>query len=173
MGLFSGIGRFLGVLSPAHIVMVTMFSGSKKVGVDVSGNKYYRASPRRGYKRDRRWVMYKGAPEASKVPPEWHGWLHHQTDKVPASEGVSYRREWQKPHTPNLTGTADAYRPHGHLLAEGRRDKASGDYEAWKPPVKGAAQAVSAAKAAKASASKAKKPAKKAAKPKAKTAKSS
>lgn len=128
MGFFS----FLGVLSPAHINLFTMRKGGKPVGEDQLGNKYYRANPRKGYKRERRWVMYKGAPEASSVPPEWHGWLHHQTDVIP-SEGESYRREWQAPHKPNLTGTKQAYRPPGHILEGGKRDKATGDYEAWKP----------------------------------------
>lgn len=128
MGFFS----FLGVLSPAHINLFTMSKGGKPVGEDQLGNKYYRANPRKGYKRERRWVMYKGAPEASSVPPEWHGWLHHQTDVIPG-EGESYRREWQAPHKPNLTGTKQAYRPPGHILEGGKRDKATGDYEAWKP----------------------------------------
>lgn len=129
MGLFS----FLGVLSPVHIRFVTLFSGARPVGTDTLGNKYFAASPRKGYKRERRWVIYNGAPEASNVPPEWHGWLHHQTNTVPASNTASYRRPWQKPHVPNLTGTTQAYRPPGHVLEGGRRDKATGDYEAWKP----------------------------------------
>jgi len=130
MGLFS----FLGVLSPVHITSVTLFGGSKRVGTDEFGNKYYRAKPRKGYKRERRWVIYKGAPEATKVPPEWHGWLHHQSDIIPTKEGNGYRRSWQKPHQPTMTGTSGAYRPPGHLLKEGQRDKATGDYEAWSPP---------------------------------------
>lgn len=130
MGLFS----FLGVLSPAHMGFVTLISGAKLVGQDTAGNKYYRAKPRKGYKRERRWVIYDGAPEATKVPPEWHGWLHHQTDQVPADGQQSFRRPWQKPHQPNRTGTQEAYRPPGHILEGGKRDKATGDYEAWQPP---------------------------------------
>ncbi len=129
MGLFS----FLGVLSPAHIRFVTLFSGARKVGTDTLGNVYYRANPRKGYKRERRWVIYNGVAEASKVPPEWHGWLHHQTDVVPAQAEQSYRRPWQKPHQQNMTGTTQAYRPPGHILEGGQRAKATGDYEAWKP----------------------------------------
>jgi NADH:ubiquinone oxidoreductase subunit len=128
-----GILRLLGVLSPAHISFFTWTRGTS-VGRDNAGNKYYRAAPRPGYKRERRWVMYKGAPEASKVPPEWHGWLHYQTDDVPDSGGGSFRRTWQKPHRPNATGTEKAYRPPGHILKGGKRDKATGDYEAWQPP---------------------------------------
>lgn len=128
MGFFS----FLGVLSPAHISLFTWTYRGKKVGTDSLGNTYYEGKPRPGYKNTRRWVMYKGAPEASKVPPEWHGWLHHQTDAVPG-EGQSFRRKWQKPHKPNMTGTNETYRPPGHVLQGGNRAKAAGDYEAWTP----------------------------------------
>ena len=130
MGLLS----FLGALSPAHINLFTLVSGGEKVGVDTMGNRYYRAKPRPGYKRERRWVLYKGAPEASKVPPEWHGWLHHQTDELPEEGAESFRRPWQKPHQPNLTGTNLAYRPPGHILKGGKRDGATGDYKPWTPP---------------------------------------
>jgi len=126
-----GLLKFLGVLSPAHINVFTALKRGEKVGEDTLGNIYYRAKPRKGYKRERRWVMYDGAPEASSVPPEWHGWLHHQSNDIPSEE--SFRRPWQKPHQPNMTGTNQAYRPPGHVLEGGERDKATGDYEAWKP----------------------------------------
>jgi NADH:ubiquinone oxidoreductase subunit len=130
MGLF----KFLGTLSPAHITCFTWMKGGASVGSDSLGNRYYRSKPRPGYKRERRWVIYKGAPEASMVPPEWHGWLHYQTDEMPSDQAPSFRRPWQKPHQPNLTGTQSAYRPPGHILQGGQRDKATGDYTAWKPP---------------------------------------
>lgn len=126
--------RILGVHSPAHIFWVTLFGGAKHVGTDQLGNKYYRAKPRAGYKHDRRWVIYKGEPEASSVPPEWHGWLHHQTDDLPSAQETSYRRPWQKPAVPNFTGTTMAYHPPGDLTKGGQRDKATGDYTAWIPP---------------------------------------
>ena len=133
MGLLTSIANLLGSLSPAHITFVTLVSGAKHVGTDALGNKYYRAKARKGYNHERRWVIYKGVPEASSVPAEWHGWLHHQTNEMPDVNTLSYRRSWQKPHTPNLTGTNQAYRPPGHILQGGQRDKATGDYEAWKP----------------------------------------
>lgn len=129
MGFFS----FLGVMSPVHISLFTALSRGKKIGVDQIGNKYYEAPPRKGYHRPRRWVMYKHAPEATNVPPEWHGWLHHQTNAVPDDSAESHRRPWQKPHVPNMTGTTAAYRPPGHVLSGGKREKATGDYEAWQP----------------------------------------
>ena len=127
------LARLLGVLSPAHITFVTLLSGAKRVGKDAYGNTYFKAKARKGYKHERRWVIYDGVPEATKVPPEWHGWLHHQTDVVPCEADTSFRRPWQKPHQPNMTGTNQAYRPPGHILKGGKRDKATGDYEAWTP----------------------------------------
>jgi NADH:ubiquinone oxidoreductase subunit len=102
------------------------------VGTDAAGNRYYRARRRTPAKRERRWVMYRGAPEASQVPTEWHGWLHHATDEAPAAGGAS-GYPWQKAHQPNQTGTPGAYRPPGHVLKGGRRDRATGDYEPWRP----------------------------------------
>ncbi|HEY0316586.1 MAG TPA: NADH-ubiquinone oxidoreductase subunit NDUFA12 family protein, partial [Sphingomonas sp.] len=69
--------------------------------------------------------------DASRVPAEWHGWLHGTTDVVPDRE--SPPRPWQAPTKPNLTGTREAYRPAGALEAGGRRAAATGDYEAWSP----------------------------------------
>jgi NADH:ubiquinone oxidoreductase subunit len=120
-----------GTLSNVQMLIHTLLKG-KRVGTDSLGNVYYRGRPRRGTKRERRWVMYKNKPEASLVPPEWHGWLHHQTDAVPAPAGDSrYRKPWQKPPIANLTGTNAAYVPPG---LKGHRDHATGDYVAWTPP---------------------------------------
>jgi NADH:ubiquinone oxidoreductase subunit len=109
------------------------------VGTDQFGNRYYRERKRRKLRRgggflsrERRWVVYNGEPEASRVPPLWHGWLHHTTDDVPtAAAQPAY--PWQKEHVPNLTGTALAYRPPGSLLRGGQRSPATGDYERWTP----------------------------------------
>lgn len=107
------------------------------VGRDGQGNRYYRAkgggnTHKDSLRREQRWVIYQGETEASRVPPEWHAWLHHTSDKVPP-EGGPPRRPWQKEHQPNLTGTAQAYRPPGHTLKGGHRAPATGDYEPWTP----------------------------------------
>ena len=102
------------------------------VGTDAYGNRYYRTKGGGGAVRlEKRWVIYKGEPEASKVPPQWHAWLHKTTDVVPSREQPS--EPWQKPHEPNLTGTPLAYRPPGHTYKGGHRAKATGDYEPWRP----------------------------------------
>lgn len=98
----------------------------QRVGSDALGNTYYRD------RRDRRWVVYGDVAEASSVPPEWHGWLHHITDQVPP-EGSVPARPWEQPHRPNATGTPAAYRPAGSVLRAGHRPPATGDYEAWVP----------------------------------------
>jgi len=109
--------------------MITWLRG-EAVGADEFGNRYFQdRKPAQGGRR-RRWVIYDGDDEASKVPPEWNAWLHYTNSKVP--DGPR-RRDWQKPHSPNLTGTSEAYRPAGHTLRGGQRASATGDYEAWKP----------------------------------------
>jgi NADH:ubiquinone oxidoreductase subunit len=117
--------------------LFTWWSG-EVVGTDQFGNTYYREKnwkPREKgagkWSRERRWVIYKGEPEATKVPPEWHGWLHHTVATPPTGERQRY--PWMKEHRPNLTGTAGAWRPPGSLLRAGERPPATGDYEAWKP----------------------------------------
>lgn len=117
------------------ITIGTIFSSlffADRVGTDEFGNKYYRGRRGRRYGRERRWVVYKGKNEASRVPPEWHAWLHH-TVEDPLTEKAALARDWQKPHQPNTTGTAQAYRPAGHELRERRHADATGDYEAWTP----------------------------------------
>jgi len=109
----------------------------ERVGSDEAGNRYYRRRAGRIRRqanngRERRWVMYEGEREASRVPPEWHEWLHHTSDSPPV-EVPRQQPQWRKPHQPNLTGTREAYHPPGHVLGGGKRPSATGDYEPWKP----------------------------------------
>ena len=99
----------------------------KLVGTDEFGNRYFEDRKLTDGKR-KRWVVYNGRAEASKVPASWHGWLHYTTDKV-----LTDKYDWQKSHIPNLTGTENAYLPAGHPKKGGVRKKATGDYEAWNP----------------------------------------
>lgn len=96
-----------------------------KVGEDAQGNVYYRSKD-----GARRWVIYNGEMEASRISPDWHGWLHHTWDQPPTEAPVK-RKAWEKPHQENLTGTDAAYAPPGSI----RRAEpvARRDYEAWAP----------------------------------------
>ena len=105
---------------------------STLVGTDVHGNRYYQSRKARNGRPGRRYVVFKGQVEASKVPADWHGWLHYTEDTPPPQTGYA-AHDWQQPHLPNLTGTTYAYRPDGHVLKGGQRAKATGDYEAWTP----------------------------------------
>ncbi len=121
-----------GNLTNIQMLLHTLIKG-KTVGKDASGNKYYRGKARRGTTRERRWVIYANKTEASTVPAEWHGWLHHQTDRVPDDKSP-YRKPWQKTHIPNMTGTDNAYLPPGHPARGGQRASTTSDYVAWTPP---------------------------------------
>ncbi|MGR3838133.1 MAG: NADH:ubiquinone oxidoreductase subunit NDUFA12 [Cognatishimia sp.] len=97
----------------------------EKVGEDDQGNVYYRT------KNDsKRWVIYNGEAEASRVGPDWHGWLHRTFDEVPSDKPLP-KKSWEKPHQENLTGTMMAYAPAGSIRSQEPASRS--DYEAWSP----------------------------------------
>lgn len=97
------------------------------VGEDEAGNRFYRTED-----DSKRWVIYSGEAEASRIAPDWHGWLHRTWD-APPSEKPLKRQPWEKEHVPNLTGTEGAYRPPGSILTPESRPRNASDYEAWSP----------------------------------------
>ena len=97
----------------------------QKVGEDDEGNIFYQTADGK-----RRWVIYNGESEASRVSPDWHGWLHHTWDQPP-TEAPAARKPWEKPHQENLTGTPLAYVPPGSLRRPQPVERS--DYEAWQP----------------------------------------
>lgn len=96
-----------------------------KVGEDDQGNVFY--SSRDG---KRRWVIYNGESEASRISPDWHGWMHHTWDEPPSENPLGHK-PWERPHEQNLTGTARAYAPPGSIRAGTPAPRS--DYEAWRP----------------------------------------
>lgn len=97
----------------------------QKVGEDAQGNVYYQTAD-----AVRRWVIYNGEMEASRISPEWHGWLHHTWDEVPSKAALKHK-PWEKEHEPNHTGTPLAYAPAGSIRRASPADRS--DYEAWSP----------------------------------------
>ena len=97
----------------------------KLVGEDQAGNKFYQTRDGK-----RRWVIFNGEAEASRVSPDWHGWLHHTWDETPSDRPL-VRKSWEKPHQENVTGTAAAYAPEGSLRQAQTAPRK--DYEAWSP----------------------------------------
>ena len=112
-------------------LLYTWFNGTN-VGTDEFGNRYYKSMKDSLHGKQRRWVLYKGEVEASRIPPEWHAWLHH-TSEEPLTEQSTRAPDWQKEHVSNLTGTSQAYRPAGHAYKGSHRAAATGDYQAWQP----------------------------------------
>ena len=99
----------------------TFFFG-KLIGKDSFGNKYYQS------RSGKRWVIYKDTVESSKIPPEWHLWIHFLTNNKPPSDSIKFT--WQKKHEENLTGTAKAYKPDGSLTFDSKKNMKK--YETWK-----------------------------------------
>ena len=100
----------------------TLFTG-KLIGRDQFGNKYYSNS------KGRRWVIYKSDIESSKIPPDWHSWIHFLKINKPSNEEKKFL--WQKQYEENLTGTTRAYKPEGSLTSGLKKNMKK--YEIWKP----------------------------------------
>ena len=105
--------------------MVATWRQGVKVGQDEAGNTFYRSKDSK-----RRWVIFNGEAEASRVSPDWHGWLHHTWDTPPTERPLPHKA-WEKPHQENLTGTAAAYAPPGSIRRPAPVERR--DYEAWQP----------------------------------------
>ena len=125
MSLFSRIFTWWNGSTIGTTLFTSRFG--EKVGEDDAGNVFYQTAG-----GARRWVIYNGVAEASRVSPDWHGWLHHTYDEPP-TDAPLFKKEWEKEHKPNLTGSPEAYAPPGSLRTAEARPKVAGDYEAWSP----------------------------------------
>ena len=92
---------------------------SKKVGTDEFGNQYFEK------KNGKRFVIYNGIAEATKIPFEWHGWMHYSIQEIPTKIEAN-KFSWQKIHLPNLTGTKNSYSP---KISNEKKPKSH--YEVW------------------------------------------
>ena len=108
----------------------TIFSrrNGEEVGRDAQGNVYFK------HRKDpaRRWVMYSGGNDSSRVAPGWNAWLRGTIDDIP-DKSLPPRRAFEAAPQPNLTGSDQAWRPAGSIRAGGQRPAATGDYSAWTP----------------------------------------
>lgn len=99
-----------------------------EVGRDDNGNLYFQ------HKQDprRRWVIYNGNNDGSRVPPGWQAWLRGTIDELP-DKALGPPRAFQMPPEANLTGTMAAFRPDGALGSGKVRPASTGDYQPWTP----------------------------------------
>tara|TARA_Y100000590_G_scaffold125800_1_gene143840 strand:- start:1323 stop:1691 length:369 start_codon:yes stop_codon:yes gene_type:complete len=102
-------------------LIYTLFTG-KFVGTDEFGNKYYSS------KKGKRWVIYKNRVDSSKIPAEWHLWIHHLSRNIPSETLKKFK--WQTKHQENLTGTTEAYKPEGSLAVDSKKPMKK--YETWR-----------------------------------------
>ena len=87
MGLFSEIFSWWG----GNTWGTRLFTWRKGrlVGEDEFGNRYYVQNRGVGpLGVPARWVTYANLSEASQVPPEWHGWMHHTVDTPPTASAT-------------------------------------------------------------------------------------
>ena len=112
-------------------LLYTWFFGNF-VGSDELSNKYYCNSTNFHDKNSKRWVIFNGKVEASKIPPHWHAWLHKSIELPPLEYKHKYK--WQQDHQENKTGSKDAYFPSSHPLSKTYNfDQPKKDYESWTP----------------------------------------
>ena len=101
--------------------LYTIFFG-KLIGKDEFGNKYYQS------KNGKRWVIYNGETNASKITSDWFSWIHHTVNTIPIEKKVG-KYSWQKPHKENKTGSEESYKPN----KISKKSKDFKKYESWKP----------------------------------------
>jgi NADH:ubiquinone oxidoreductase subunit len=97
--------------------LISVGLNCRLVGSDQYGNRYYLSTSLNTEGKNRRIVLYKGIAEPTKVPANWHSWLHYTTDKIPQTN---------QDKQPNLTGTQYSYDPKMH-------NNANPPYESWQP----------------------------------------
>ncbi len=96
----------------------TLIFGKIK-GTDEFGNKYYES------KNGKRWVIYNGEIDASKIPNEWFSWIHFTKNRLENLHKFE-KYSWQKPHQNNMTGTTESYHPNKKNNEENKK------YKSWK-----------------------------------------
>ena len=60
----------------------------KFVGKDSFGNKYYES------KKGKRWVIYSGEIDATKIPVEWYSWIHFTPNRIEKKHNLE-KYDWQ------------------------------------------------------------------------------
>ena len=96
------------------------FLKGKFVGQDEFGNKYYENK-----NRSKRWVIYQGEIDASKISYDWYSWIHFTKNKIELNQKIK-KYSWQRPHSPNKTGTSRSYHPNK------KNNEIKKKYSTWK-----------------------------------------
>jgi len=107
------------MLDRLKLLLYTRFFG-QKVGMDSFNNSYYCS---RNISFRKRWVIYNGVDDPSKIPADWYGWLHFLINTPPSFSA----KNW----LPNTTGTKFAQK---HITSiENIPQSALKYYNSWSP----------------------------------------
>lgn len=101
----------------------------KLVGVDEYGNEYFVSNRITSTGRKKRYVLYKGIKDGSKVPAVWHAWLHYSIDDISLEETFK-KYKWQTRHIQNLTGSSRGDMPSNFNSVA---PQSTATYSRWKP----------------------------------------
>lgn len=107
------------MLNRLKLLLYTHFLG-QKVGTDAFGNQYFQ---HKHPKNTKKWVVYNGINDPSKIPVNWYMWLHSNIKDEP-KENLS---SWQ----PNVTQTPFAFK--GTNSIENIEPNRSNNYSKWVP----------------------------------------
>lgn len=107
------------MLNHLNSLLFTTFFGTH-TGEDLYGNQFYF---RRTSDKEKRWVIYKGMYDPSKISAEWHSWLHFITNIIPSTP----KKTWH----PNTTGTKFSHNSISSI--ENIPQTALQYYESWTP----------------------------------------
>jgi NADH:ubiquinone oxidoreductase subunit len=107
------------MLNRIGLLLYTKFFG-QLVGCDIYNNRYYKSKKAT---QDKRWVVYNGVNDPSKIDAQWFAWLHYIEDTIPSKR----KSEW----LPNTTGTKFARKMITSI--ENIPQTALNYYESWSP----------------------------------------
>ena len=87
----------------------------EKVGEDEYGNQFFELKQKDYLGRKKRYCLYHGSVEASKISPEWHPFMHYQIDAKDVCQTFK-QYKWQKSYVPDVTLSEVKYLPKNHQL---------------------------------------------------------
>ena len=97
------------------LVKIYLYFCGVKVGEDEYGNQFFELKRTDYLGRKKRYCLYNGIPEASKISPEWHPFMHYQIEAKDVKTTFK-QYKWQKSAVPDATLSQKKYLPRHHFL---------------------------------------------------------
>jgi len=103
------------------LLRIYLFFCGTKIGIDQYGNQYFEVKRTDSFGRKKRFCLYNGTPEASKISPEWHLFMHYQIEAKDVKTNYK-QHKWQKPFVPDITLSDAKYLPKNHPLFNSKKN---------------------------------------------------